>query len=394
MISVGSRLRIMMADDGDEPGVTGFVFGNVEKGTGRLEADGRYDDETRENLDEAGHSAFAQDAKADGLGLTRADEMAAATSGSPVPQSRGGHDLGGGGASGGGDGGGGVRSDGSDASLAGKVLRRGAGIYEDEDGENYDDDEDDEPRAGERILKVVGDFYGRVKRPARARRRSSQQPARQPRTNLLADERVAVSTARFGHLHRGASKQAEPRLPRGALRSAADAPCTGASVRGAATRKPTAAAQGRPFLPVQSQAWENEIVWDDDDDDDPPPPLEQLPPDTRSAEGMRNWPTEPSRPQLSWGRPCHKFRLDTSAPPLLVVERSGSTTSVRSVEQCQCGFPKNAHGSAAAEGSSDLASELEDFLTADDAEGEREAQRRVDASTESKLHNISLPTQR
>jgi hypothetical protein len=55
-----------------------FCFGNVEKHTGRLEADGRYDDETRENLDEAGGSSFAQDAKTAGLGVTDADEAAAA----------------------------------------------------------------------------------------------------------------------------------------------------------------------------------------------------------------------------------------------------------------------------------------------------------------------------
>jgi hypothetical protein len=87
------------SDDSDEDnGITGFVFGivsrisplppfvsplnahvmragNVNK-RGKLEPDA-YDEETRENLDEAGNSAYSSDARA-GLGVQQTDEAAAA----------------------------------------------------------------------------------------------------------------------------------------------------------------------------------------------------------------------------------------------------------------------------------------------------------------------------
>jgi hypothetical protein len=56
----------------DEPTCPPFVFGNVNQ-LHRLEDDGRYDDETRENLDEAGSSAYGAVAKEE-LGVAPEDE--------------------------------------------------------------------------------------------------------------------------------------------------------------------------------------------------------------------------------------------------------------------------------------------------------------------------------
>jgi hypothetical protein len=98
------------SDDSDEDnrGVTGFVFGivsrtaplppcvsplntrmmragNVNK-RGKLEPDA-YDEETREDLDEAGNSAYSSHARA-GLGLQQTDEAAPAAAGRSVKMAR------------------------------------------------------------------------------------------------------------------------------------------------------------------------------------------------------------------------------------------------------------------------------------------------------------------
>lgn len=67
------------SSDDDERGaqhVPPFAFGNVTR-KGKLEADGRYDDETRENLDEVGSAPSYAVTARDELGVDAVDEDAA-----------------------------------------------------------------------------------------------------------------------------------------------------------------------------------------------------------------------------------------------------------------------------------------------------------------------------
>ena len=271
-----------------------FCFGNVEKHTGRLEADGRYDDETRENLDEAGGSSFAQDAKTAGLGVTDADEAAAAGMEAPAvdpqwvnsaeqePVAADGPDRG---------------SAASAASLAGKVLRRGAGVYEDEDGEDYDEVDSDE-HSGEHVHRFVEDYYARHRKP-RTVRAVRAQPVRLSSRGPTAkahDERDLVTspTAQFGHLFRGSMVPPPRPLPETSAQPAHAVRSTdGVTMEDNSELSP-------PFLPVQSKTWEDDILWDDADGQ--PAPREQVAssPDCAAAAPARSQETKSCPAAVDW----------------------------------------------------------------------------------------------
>ena len=286
-----------------------FCFGNVEKDTGRLEADGRYDDETRENLDEAGgSSAFGQDAKSDGLGVTDADEAAGAGMEAPDvgpsaapqwgespceqdPTGAGGSDRGSTAAA--------AAAAAAASSLAGKVLRRGTGIYEDEDGDDYDGVESDEDKAqGEHIHKFVENFYARHRKPRKVRavRAQSVLPSSRAAASKAHDERdlVTSTTGQFGYLFRGrmgpptGSATDRHTQPENAARRAA-----GGTVEDSSEPSP-------PFLPVQSKTWEDDILWDDDADGESPREHAAASPDRAEAAPARPRETKSCPATVDW----------------------------------------------------------------------------------------------
>lgn len=278
-----------------------FCFGNVEKDTGRLEADGRYDDETRENLDEAGgSSAFGQHAKSDGLGVTDADEAAGAGMEAPDvgasaaaqwgessverdPTGAGGPDRG---------------NTAAAASLAGKVLRRGTGIYEDEDGDDYDGVGSDEDNAqGEHIHKFVEDFYARHRRPRTVR--AKREPVRLPSRGAASkaqDERdlVASTTAQFGYLFRGSVVPAPGSVPDRPAQPENAARCTArGTVEDSLEPSPS-------FLPVQSKTWEDDILWDDAEGEPAPREQAAASPDRAAAAPARPQETKSCPAAVDW----------------------------------------------------------------------------------------------
>ena len=64
------------SEDDDDNGITGFVFGNVNR-RGKLEPDA-YDPDVREDLDDVGSSAYDATEARSGLGVSQQDEAAAA----------------------------------------------------------------------------------------------------------------------------------------------------------------------------------------------------------------------------------------------------------------------------------------------------------------------------